>query len=212
MDQHLLRFKPNQKYLIWDLETQCLNLTLNNVPWEIGYLLVEGEKVLEQHHYRIWWDNFTISKGAAQVTRFDYADYKRTSKDSKLVLDDFEKHLYNPEIISVGHNLHNFDIYIHNQWRKKLGLETDYSYLNRCIDTNSIAKLIRLDIKEVKKENWMETMFRMSNFYQKGMKTNLTAMGKHYNIPYDYESLHSGINDVILNKLVWDKMKLEINI
>ena len=212
MDSHLLRFKPKQRYVIFDFETSNLNICIDNPLWEIGYLLVEGNNIIEKHHYRIWWDNFKISKGAQQVTRFNYDDYKKTAKDPKVVLDDFEKYLYNEEYISIAHNCHSFDIYVHNQWRKKLGLKTDYSYLERCIDTNSVAKLIKLGVKEVKWENLMETMFRMSNFYQKGMKTNLTAMGKYYNIEFDYESLHSGINDTILLLEIWNRMKKEIEI
>ena len=55
-------------------------------------------------------------------------------------------------------------------------------------------------------------MFRFANYVEKGLKTNLTALGKEFRINVDYENLHRGGNDIKLNMLVWDKLKLIIEI
>jgi len=46
----------------------------------------------------------------------------------------------------------------------------------------------------------------------KGVKTNLTAMGKHYNIEHDYSKLHNALVDLQLNLKVWNKLKWEIEL
>lgn len=212
MDSHLLRFNSSQKYLIFDFETESLNLCARNYPWNLGFLVWQNGKILEQHEYCPWWPDLNVSPGAAKVTRFDYKQYKSKAEDAKKILEIFESYLYNSEYIPLGHNTHSFDAFVHNLWRRESGLPSDYSYLSRSIDTNSLAKLIKLGIKELKQSDWLTTMFRMAGFKQKGMKTNLTALGKERLIDVDYDALHESLNDCILNALVWEKLKWEIEI
>ena len=47
---------------------------------------------------------------------------------------------------------------------------------------------------------------------KKGVKTNLTALGKEFEIDVDYNNLHDAVNDLILNIKVWDKLKWQIEI
>ena len=45
MDEDLLRFKKDQKYLVFDYETCNLNLGhLENKPWQIGFIICKGSK------------------------------------------------------------------------------------------------------------------------------------------------------------------------
>ena len=46
----------------------------------------------------------------------------------------------------------------------------------------------------------------------KGVRTNLTALGKEYNISHDYEKLHDALVDLELNLKVWNKLKWEIDL
>ena len=49
MDEHLLRFKKDQKYLVFDYETCNLNLGLDsNKPWQLGFLTCKGNRILEK--------------------------------------------------------------------------------------------------------------------------------------------------------------------
>ena len=45
----------------------------------------------------------------------------------------------------------------------------------------------------------------MINIVQKGLKTNLTLLGKEAGIEFDYNNLHDALNDVRLLQLIWDK-------
>ena len=206
----LLRFSETQKYLVFDFETENLNLAVMNRPWELGLLVCRGHHIVEKYQKNIWWDDFNISKGAADVTRFNYQNYKSNAEPASHVLDWFEKYFQDPEYIIMAHNCHNFDIYVLKQWREALGRTNDYSYLDRTIDTNSLAKMIKLGIKEIDRSNWKQEMFRFSHYREKGMKTNLTALGKEFSIDVDYESLHSAKNDIILNFDIWNKLKYMI--
>jgi len=148
MNEELLRFKKDQKYVVFDFETCSLNLVSeDNKPWQLAFMVYKGSKLIESHDYYIHWDDLKLSDGARKVTGFSDSKYKKNAKDSGLVLDHFERYLYDPEYIKLGHNILGFDIYIHNIYRKLLGRETDYSYLDDCLDTLCLAKAIAKDIK-----------------------------------------------------------------
>ena len=57
MNDELIRFKKDQKFLVFDYETCNLNLgSFNNKPWQIGYIICDKNKILERY-------NFLISHG-----------------------------------------------------------------------------------------------------------------------------------------------------
>ena len=47
----------------------------------------------------------------------------------------------------------------------------------------------------------------MYNTRKKGMRTNLAALGREYEIKHDDESLHDAVVDLELNVKVWNKIK-----
>ena len=148
MNEELLRFKKDQKYLVFDFETCSLNLVSEeNKPWQLAFMVYQGGQLIESNDYYIHWDTLNLSDGARKVTGFSDAKYKKNATDAALVLDHFERYLYDPEYIKLGHNILGFDIYIHNIYRKLLGRSTDHSYLNDCLDTLCLAKAIAKDIK-----------------------------------------------------------------
>lgn len=213
---NLLRFCPKQKILIWDGETENLRLCVNNKIWQLGFIICDGYNILEQHSYYLKYkDGLHISEDARRITRFNEQEYNKLAIPNEEVLSIFDKYLYNPEYINLGHNLISFDIYCHNLLRKYNNLPSNFEYLSRTIDTNSLAKMIKLGIKSLKRENWETEMYRFSNYYKKGVKTSLPAMGKELGIGsdlVDYENLHNATEDIKLNFHVWQKMKLMIDI
>ena len=110
------------------------------------------------------------------------------------------------------HNGYNFDIYVLKIWREKLGRKNDYSYLDRAIDTNSIARAIKKGVKQIKPEERKMMMFRFGNYVEKGLKTNLTALGKELQIEANYDNLHEVCADVILTAKIFDKLRWQIEI
>jgi hypothetical protein len=47
---------------------------------------------------------------------------------------------------------------------------------------------------------------------QKGLKTRLEIIAKEYGIEFDYANLHDGLQDIKLNKLVWEKQRFQLDI
>jgi hypothetical protein len=202
-----LRFNKQQEYVIVDYETENLN-TLHGLPWQVSFLVCDLKGVKEEHDYFPYFEDLSMSKGAASITRFDYSEYKSNGKDPKEVLSILDSYIYDPKYVVVFQNGIPFDSMIHQVFRRKMGKTPDYSYLNRCIDTNAIAKAWKHGIKPplFGTPDFLPFQYRMLGFYQKGVKTNLTQLGKDFQIEFDYTSTHRGINDIRLNYLVFKKL------
>ena len=177
MTEDLLRFKNNQKYLIFDYETCNLNLGLTaNKPWQLGFLVCQGKKIIDKKDFYISWDDLKVSADAARITGFSKSKYNRLKKDANNVLEEFEKYLFNDEYIIIGHNVLGFDVYIHNLHRKLLKKPSNYSYINRVIDTNCIARGLKNDISFSKDSKLIEWQYKLLHHRVRGVKTNLKQL------------------------------------
>ena len=202
--EELLRFQKNLKFIVWDLETCNLNLLQDNHPWQLSFSVCEGNRVVEEHDLFPFWADLQMGKGAAQITRFNYHEYKRKSSDATACLDLFESYAYNKDYLLVGHNILGFDCYVHQIYRQLLGRPKDYSYMDRCIDTNILAKSLKLDMKpDGDRLSWQ---YRLGSIIRKGLKTNLALTAKEQSIPYDKNMLHSGSYDIGINRQVFLKL------
>lgn len=205
-----LKYNNDQKYIVIDGESCNLNLGLiDNKAWQWGLLECKGKNIINEHNILINWPEINVSPEAAVVTRFDHAKVKREGIDPKKALDIVDSFIYNPEYLILFHNGLGFDIFLHNLHRKNLGIETDYSYLPRCLDTNALAKGIKKNFKWDKNCDFITYQWRLVNFNERGLKTNLTALGKENNIGeaegIDYMNLHDATADVRLLWLIWNK-------
>ena len=202
----LHRFKKKQKYLVFDFETESLNLFFSR-PWQVAFHILEGDKIIESHDYFILWDNLNVSRDAAVATRFSLKTYREKAQEPKKVLKIIEDFIYDDSFILIGHNILGFDIYQHNTWRRECGLKSDYSYINRLIDTNCIEKAIEFNIPLKENENRLAFQYRLLNKKAKGVKTGIDACCKKYNIPVDPQKRHQALYDVELNGIIWNKQK-----
>jgi len=213
LKEDLLRFKNNQKYLFFDYETCHLNLTSKeNKPWQLAFLLMQGNEVLEKADYWLKWKDLKVSEGAARVTGWTKTKYDKRASDPKEALEHFESYLYDDNVIPVGHNILGFDVYIHNIHRKLLNKKTDYSYINRCLDTACIAKAIKKEIKLSAKENRLAWQYRLTNLIERKLKVNLTQCCKDYDLKFDPKKLHDALYDIKMNAEVFNKMIWNIEI
>ena len=205
MQDNLLRFQKKQKYLIFDTETESLNLAKSR-PWQLSWSIAEGNKIIKNEDRFIYWDDLKMSDGAAKITRFDRAAWIKKSEDPLKAVNDFDKYLYNEDYIVIGANLLGFDVYQHNNLRRSVGLDTDYSYVNRILDVQSIQKGIYLGLKSIPEDRsgWN---FQMQNFRQRGLKTSVKHLCSLYEIPYDENRAHDAIYD---NELVFSIFKKQI--
>ena len=202
----MLRFNKEQKYLFFDFETCHLNLAdMTNKPWQLSYIITQGDDVLLRSDNFISWEQLDISPDAARITGFDWGKYKKLGKEKEGILKQFEKYLYDPQYLVAGQNVLGFDIYIHNIYRKLLGLKTDYSYLNRIIDTNCLAKAIKKGLKKNKDIDMLSWQLALNHFHERGLKTSLKAQLKDHCIEFDENLLHDSMYDIEMNFLVFKK-------
>jgi DNA polymerase III epsilon subunit-like protein len=210
MRSELLRFKNKQKYLIFDTETEGLNLVKSR-PWQIAWIVAEGKNIISKNDRFIKWDDLKVSEGAAKITGFTEQEYQRRAEDPKKVWADFSKYLFDPEYIIIGQNLLGFDVYMLNVWMKGIGMNTDYSYIDRIIDTKSIATAIFKNILP-EKNNFSSWQYKLLNHKEKGLKTSQLTLLKHYGIPHDPSKLHDALYDIEMNFQIFLKQIYDIEI
>lgn len=210
MNDDLLRFRKKQKYLCFDFETCHLNLlNSGNKPWQLGYGIFQGKKLIKSFDKLIKWEPLDISPEAAKICRFNRKHYEKNWCEPTEVLKEFESYLYDPEYLIIGHNVLGFDVYIHNIYRKLLKKSTDYSYVDRIIDTNCIAKASKQQMKKNKTEKLINWQFKLNEFHKRGLRTNQKQLLKDYSIDFEEEKLHDARYDIemtfnIFNKLIWE--------
>jgi DNA polymerase III epsilon subunit-like protein len=210
MNGELLRFNKQQKYLIFDTETEHLNL-ISSKPWQVAWIVAQGDKILEKHDVYIYWKNLQVSEGAAKVTGFSQSDYERRAIPNNEAWDKFSQYLYDDQYKIVGHNLLGFDVYMVNSWRKYRKMPSDYSFVDRIIDTNSLAKAIEKNIP-VDKNNFLAWQYKLINFRERGLKTSQGALLKKYNIPHDPKKLHDALYDITMNYEIFKKQLYDIEL
>lgn len=206
----MLRFNKDQKYLSFDTETEGLNLVRHR-PYQISYVLYTQKSVLEEYDGFIDLENFSISDGAAKVTKFDRARYDRLKRPVKEVYDKVWPLLSDPEIFVVGHNLLKFDTYMVSQLRKLVGEDVDNSWVRRIKDTKVLSLAMLNDIEYKRDEDFMNWQFKINNKRWKS-KSNQKYMLEYFDIPFDPEKLHDSLYDVQKNRELFLKLLYKVEI
>lgn len=211
MTDQLLRFNFGQKFLFLDYETEGLNLR-NSRPWEVGYILCQGKNTILEKKSQIWWPDLQISEEAARITRFDRFSYERDARDPKEVWAEFEKLFYDENALIVGQNILNFDGFITNVWRRNINLPTDWSFINRVIDTRALSVAIQKGNKTIDHNDLLCWQMRFMHHREKGVKASLEWLVKNYGFEYDKTKHHSALQDCRYTRDVFQKMIYEIEI
>lgn len=210
MDESLLRFDKKQKYLVFDTETEGLNL-IKSRPWQVAWLVVEGGNILEKHDMFLDWPNLAVSAGAAKITGFTTKEYDKRKESPRKVWEKFSKHLYDKDTFIVGQNLLGFDVYMVNIWRELMKLEADYSYVERIIDTRALAVAITKEIP-VDKDDFISWQYRLINHRERKLKTSQAFLLKKYSIDHDPKRLHDALYDIEMNFKVFRKQLFDLEI
>ena len=212
MDEHLLRFRKDKKLVFIDCETYnlCLNFC-HNVTWQVSMIETDGTRRTDERDYYIKWDtDFKISDDAKRITRYDDDFVQKNGKTLKQTLPTIQKWLDKADYI-VGHNILGFDIYLIKELYKLHG--KDYRPLvPKVIDTNCIARGIKMEIPYRAGEDFTEYQYRIYNTRRKGIRSNLTALGKEFGIDHDYANLHNALVDLDLNLKVLNKLKYSLEL
>ena len=89
----------------------------------------------------------------------------------------------------------------------------DYRHLvNKIIDTNCVAKGIKCDMHYRNTESLIQYQYKMYHERRKGIKTNLAALGREFEINHNPDKLHDALVDLELNLKVWNKLKWQIEL
>ena len=118
----LLKHNINQKYVVFDTETEGLSLTSSR-PWQLSWIVCQGENILEQHDEFILFGDLDMSEDATRITNFNKSVYLQSAKDPLEVWQKFAPYLYDEKNILVGQNLLCYDIYILNVLMNYLGMK-----------------------------------------------------------------------------------------
>lgn len=208
--EDLLRFNFDQKYVILDTETEGLNL-LNSRPWQISWITAKGKSITSKNDRYVKWDDLKVSPEAARITRFDRFQYDKVSEEPSKVLEDLWKVLSDPSYLIIGQNILGYDIYILNVLRKFCGRKSDYSYINRILDTRCIAMAIAMGHKQINKSD-LNFQFKLLSHRDKKIKTSQASLLKHYQIDHDPNMLHNALVDIECTFKIFLKQIQEVDI
>ena len=210
MNESLLRFNKKQRYIVFDTETEGLNLVTSR-PWQVAWLVVEGDEIIARNDMFVHWPNLNVSEGSAKVTGFSLKEYNKKSMPPNIVWEKFSEDLYDENNLIVGQNLLGFDVYMVNIWRKLMGRNADYSFVPRIIDTKSLATAIAKQIP-VDKDDFIGWQYRLLNYRERGLKTSQATLLKKYNIDHDPKRLHDALYDIEMNFKIFRKQLFDLEI
>lgn len=206
----LLRFKKDQRFFIYDEETESLNLFFSR-PWQVSYAVATQAEIITSHVRYIWWPDLKVSADAARITRFDYELYKKLAEPPEVVYADFSKGLYDTSMIPTGHNILGFDPYPTAAWQRGIKQPVDWSYVRRSLDTNCLMKAYKKGWTPDRANMWA-WQYRCMNHIERGLKSSLGVACQEFGIDYDSRRAHdagydTSVNHKVLKELLW---KLEI--
>lgn len=205
----LLKHNINQKYVVFDTETEGLSLTSSR-PWQLSWIVCQGENILEQHDEFILFGDLDMSEDATRITNFNKSVYLQSAKDPLEVWQKFAPYLYDEKNILVGQNLLGYDIYILNVLMNCLGMKNNWSFLPRIVDTKALATALFKDIKlSGDRLSWQ---MKLMNFREKGLKTSQSFLLKHFGIDHDPSKLHNAMYDITMNYKIFRKLIMGVDV
>jgi DNA polymerase III epsilon subunit-like protein len=207
----LLRFKKNQRYVLFDFETEGLNL-VSSRPWQLAWLVAEGEKIVAEHDRFLSFDDLRVSEAAAAITGFNEQAYRSKAEDPAKVVRDFLNDIMREDTLILGHNILGFDVYILNSLCNSLGIELDPSYIDRCVDTLSLAKAIHLNLEYNNNTSLIEWQYKLCNLHKRGLKVSMQKLLEKYDIYHTEGMLHNAVYDINMNFKIFRKQLWEIEV
>ena len=209
--EDLLRFKFDQKYIIFDTETEGLNL-VSSKPWQLAWIEATGKKITKKQNRFLKLDEINVSEGAAKITGFNKKDYLSKAEDPITVFKEFMDLISQDDVIVVGQNILGYDLYMLGVIARNLNLKADFSFAKRCFDTKAIATAIAKGNKTPDKDDFISWQLRYLNYRERGLKTNQKFLLQHYEIQFDEAKLHDALYDIEKNFEIFQKQLWELEV
>jgi|TARA_R110002110_G_scaffold388451_1_gene600610 DNA polymerase-3 subunit alpha (Gram-positive type) len=200
----------NQKYLVFDTETEGLNL-FSSKTWQLSWIICQGNKVIETHDEFIAHKELNIPKVVMKITGFNWDTYNEKAQSLEEVWERFEKYIFDPQYIVVGQNLLGFDVYMIALLQRLLGQEPDYSYLPRIYDTRAFGKAYR---EEIDKPNGdlLSWQYKIINDRSLKAKVSQNQLLKFFDIEFDESKLHNALYDIKMCYQIFLKLKKHMDL
>jgi DNA polymerase III alpha subunit (gram-positive type) len=189
----------NQKYCVFDFETEGLNLKYSR-PWELSYIIMQGNKVLSQEQIYIDLPDFNLSKEVRQLTSFNDEKYNNKKTTPESAFEKFSKIINDPQYILVGQNVLKFDIYMLKVLADICNKSLDFSFMDRILDTRPLALSYREGLEKPKNTSMLEWQNKIINDRTIKSKASQLTLLKLFGIDFDKEKLHDGLYDC---KMTW---------
>ncbi len=209
--EDLLRFKFDQRYVIFDTETEGLNL-VSSKPWQLAWIEAKGKKITKKQNRFLMWEDLNVSEDAARITGFSKEDYIAKAEDPAVVFKEFMDLISKDDVIVVGQNILGYDLYMLGVIARNLNIKIDYSFAKRCFDTKAIATAIAKDSKNPDKEDFLAWQLRYLNYRERGLKSSQKFLLQHYDIDFDEKKLHDALYDIEKNFEIFQKQLWELEI
>ena len=200
----------NQKYLVFDTETEGLNL-FSSKTWQLSWIVCQGNKILETHDEFIIHKELNIPEIVKKLTGFNWETYNRKAKPLDEVWSKFEKYIFDPQYIVVGQNILGFDVYMLAILQRLLGHEPDYSYLPRIYDTRALGKAYREELDKPNKD-FLSWQYKIINDRSLKAKVSQNQLLKFFDIEFDQDKLHNALYDIQMYYQIFLKLKKHMNL
>jgi len=200
----------NQKYLVFDTETEGLNL-FSSKTWQLSWIVCQGNKILETHDEFIVHKELNIPEIVKKLTGFNWDTYNRKAKPLDEVWSKFEKYIFDPQYIVVGQNLLGFDVYMLAILQRLLGQEPDYSYLPRIYDTRALGKAYREELDKPNGE-FLSWQYKIINDRSLKAKVSQNQLLKFFDIEFDQDKLHDALYDIQMCYQIFLKLKKHMDL
>jgi len=209
--EDLLRFKFDQKYVIFDTETEGLNL-VSSKPWQLAWIEATGKKITKKQNRFLKWDDLNVSEDAAKVTGFDKKEYESKAEDPAVVFKEFMDLISQDDVVVVGQNILGYDLYMLGVIARNLNIVMDYSFINNCFDTKAIATALAKGNKTPDKDDFIGWQIKWLHYRERGLKTNQKFLLQHYEIDFNEAKLHDALYDIEKNFQIFQKQLWELDI
>jgi len=200
----------NQKYIVFDTETEGLNL-FSSKTWQLSWIVCQGSKILETHDEFIAHKELEIPQIVKKLTGFNWSTYNRKSRPLEEVWNKFEKYLFDPQYVIVGQNLLGFDVYMIAILQRLLGQQPDYSYLTRIYDTRALGKAYREEIQKPSRD-FLSWQYKIINDRSLKARASQNQLLKFFDIDFDDGKLHNALYDIKMCFKVFLKLKKHMDL
>jgi len=200
----------NQKYIIFDAETDGLNLVTVK-PWQIAWSLAEGNKITKTYDEYLDWPDLEISELIAKLTGFNRNEYNKRKKPPEEVWEMFKKDLFDESRIVIGQNLLGYDCFVAASLQRYLGEKPDYSYMPRIYDTRPLGKAYKEGINVPTSGDFLSWQYKI--MHDRSLKTKASQLFqlKNLGIDFDESKLHSAEYDVAMTFKIFLELKKRMN-